>query len=257
MADSEIVITLSGPKVDSRLVSFTIRSLRAALDEIERSITNEAPQAIWETEDSEVRIVASANGVSADTLAQIQHDFLDGFAAAAGRPTPWPATVTPAARRAIGELVRQANELDAITAGGMGAPSHLVTREELAQLPVQRAVERTYSEYTSIDGKLDLISVRGTPRFVIQDFASTKRVNCRFNDEIIDRVKEALGKRVVLEGMVKFRADGTPMSIARVDSIWTRPEPVRDIDALIGSKPDFTGGDDAEDFVRRRRRGGT
>ncbi|MCC6960864.1 MAG: hypothetical protein IT301_13550 [Dehalococcoidia bacterium] len=256
MANSEIVITLSGSKIDSRLVGKTISLLRAALDDIEKSITQEPPQAVWETGDTEVRVVASANGVDAATLAQIQHDFLDGFSAASGRETPWPATITPRARRAISNLIRQANELDAISAGAESGPMVLVTGDQARASRALGAVERTYTEHTSIDGRLDLISVRGRPRFIIQDFATGKRLLCRFDDTLISRVKDALGKRVVIEGAVKFRTDGQPLSVSSVQSIWTRPEPLRAIDDLAGAVPNFTGGEAAEAFTRRRRRGG-
>jgi len=193
--------------------------------------------------------------VSAATLTQMTRDFYEGFAAAAGESVRWPSTITPRAKRAISDVVRQANDLQSLSLSATGEPILHVTPHSGAGASLPP--ESTYVEYTSIDGKLDLISVRGNPRFTVEDYATHRRIACQFPPELMERVKDALGTRVVIEGKVKYRASGVPSSISDVKSIWTRPEPIKALDEMVGSKPDFAGDGSAEDYIRRMRRGGT
>jgi hypothetical protein len=106
---------------------------------------------------------------------------------------------------------------------------------------------------SQLDGKLDLISVRTRPLFVIEEHGSGVRVPCRFPDHMTKQVTEALGSRVVVEGLIRYNADGVPTSMRDITDMFVRPKPLRSLEDLVGSAPDFTGGVDPVEYVRAMR----
>ena len=115
------------------------------------------------------------------------------------------------------------------------------------------AQSTTYTEFSSLDGILDLVSVRGHPQCSLNEHGTGRHVLCELRDELFSKVKEALGHRVVVEGTVRYRRDGTPLSMVNVSTIWERPKVTRSLKDLIGAFPDFTGGMDAGEYVRQIR----
>jgi hypothetical protein len=256
MPDVELSLELAGEVVPIEVVGETARELRRALEDIERHVTNADPQADWRWEDEAVlRAVASPNGVAEDTLRQVVQELRTGFQRAEeadGRRPAWPDTFGEKAKRAVIKILSHLKELDYITIETEGALpvtiDRVVVRKEIGR-PVG------YTEFTSIDGELDLISVRGRPSFTIQEHGTGKRIRCVFPDDMMPVVKDALGRRAVVEGIVRFREDGTPISINNITSLEVRPEPTRPIEELVGSIPNLTGGVSAVDYIRELRSG--
>ena len=117
----------------------------------------------------------------------------------------------------------------------------------------RNAIIGGYVEFTSIDGVLDLISVRGRPHFSIREHNTNHHIRCVFSDELFEVVKDLLRKRVVVEGLTRFNRDGTPTHISDIKTLWSRPDPKMAFGDLVGSRPDFTGGIPAGEYVRRMR----
>ena len=113
--------------------------------------------------------------------------------------------------------------------------------------------DSNYAEYGQIDGFLDLISYRDGPYFGIKEHVTGRRIRCTFPDSLFDDVKAALGQRVVLEGTINFRRDGTPISVRDIKHFFRRPREARPLSDLIGSLPNFTEGVPAGEYVRRIR----
>jgi len=108
-----------------------------------------------------------------------------------------------------------------------------------------------YTEISSLDGILDLISVRRGAHFGIEEHGTKRKVRCLFDGALLEEVKAALTKRVVVEGSVRFRRDGTPVRIY-VTSLFLRPVAGK-IRELKGTMPGFTGDMTAEEYVRSLR----
>jgi hypothetical protein len=106
----------------------------------------------------------------------------------------------------------------------------------------------------SVVGKLEVISVHGPPRFNVYDAATKKAVRCRFEQERLDEVAAALGKKVVVTGIVYRNSRGDPIRVER-PSVRLLPD---DADlpttrALIGLAPDIAGDLSAEEHIRHLR----
>ena len=121
---------------------------------------------------------------------------------------------------------------------------------------ITRQRER-YAAWASVDGKLDVISVRRIPYFAIFEHGSSHRVRCLFPDDWMDRVKNYLGYRVIAEGYVQYNREGVATKLTDPTSLERVPEPQsEDITAYRGSMPGITGGLSPYEYVRQLREGG-
>lgn len=256
MSDIQLSLELAGEKVNLEIVGETARDLRQALRDIERHVTDTEPKAVWRWDDQALlTAAASPNGVNEGTLLRIVQELRDGFQKAeeaSGQPVEWPPTFGPTARKAVNKILGRLSDLDYIRLDVEGTDPLTIERAVIRK-EVGRAAG--YAEITSIDGVLDLISVRGRPSFMIEEHGTGRRVRCVFPDEMMPSIKEALGNRAVVEGTVRFREDGSPVSITNITSLFIRPPAPRPIEELAGSLPNFTGGLSPEDYIRQMRSG--
>ena len=107
----------------------------------------------------------------------------------------------------------------------------------------------------SVDGKLDVISVRRQPYFVIDEHGSTNQIRCTFPDDWMETIKTLLGHRVIAEGHLRFRPDGSVGSLTEPTSITLVPEPRRTIAELRGALLGISGDLSSADYIRQLRTG--
>ena len=118
----------------------------------------------------------------------------------------------------------------------------------------ERSKRATYAAWSSIDGKLDVISVHRQPSFVIYEHGTGYRVRCVFPDNYLDRVKDYLGSRVIVEGFVHYRGDGMPLMVSQPTAIQKMDAPKQeDISVYRGSLPGISGGLSSYEYVRQLR----
>lgn len=95
--------------------------------------------------------------------------------------------------------------------------------------------------HSSVEGTLQLIAKRGHLRAIIKDRATGAEVHCTFPDDMADTVADYCTKRVIVEGMVYYRAtDGHPVSITDITSIHER-RVGRPLLEFVGTLPHLTG----------------
>jgi hypothetical protein len=114
-------------------------------------------------------------------------------------------------------------------------------------------VSTTYLEFSSLDGTLNAIPIRGRTVTFIEEHGSGLWVRYRFRGDLVDRARAALGRRAVVEGLIRVSAGGQPLSMVDITSVYVRPQPVADLASLVGSAPDFTGGEDPVEYIRAMR----
>lgn len=111
---------------------------------------------------------------------------------------------------------------------------------------------RYYHEISTLEGSLETIDVHGKQAFGIFDLLTSDKIICHFDKAITGDVVNALGRRVSVEGKVKFNRFGDPLSIEVSDF-----EVMPGMDELPqfrkGERLDITGGIPPEEFVRRLR----
>ena len=108
-----------------------------------------------------------------------------------------------------------------------------------------------------VEGRLEMISIHRKPRFVVYHAVTRKGVTCRFDPEkLLEEVKDALGRRVIVSGTVHANAKNEPV---RVDMerlrILRLEDELPSRSELSGSDPDFTDELTTEEFVEDIRVG--
>jgi hypothetical protein len=242
-----------GDKVDIELLGKAAKSLRTLLTDIEQVITGEA-HASWEWEQPALRAFASPNGTTEATLLQVVHEareaLVKGEAEQRSRRVQWPETITPKGQRAVKDIIALLGSVDTITVQAEKEDPVTLRRQDefLAVLP-RRQARRERSE---VEGILDIINVRRQPRFSVKQ-RSGGVVGCTFPTEMFERVKDSLGSTVVVEGLVKYRTDGTPVSVTEITNMRIKAPPAASITELRGTLPGLTNGQPAGEYVRQMR----
>ena len=106
--------------------------------------------------------------------------------------------------------------------------------------------------YGSVEGVLSASPCSGEGVFVVEEGWSGALVECRMEGELISQAKEAIGRRVVIDGRVLTRSDGSKRLWAR--KMYVRPlrEELPPLEFFRGIAPDMTGGLPSEVYVKRR-----
>jgi hypothetical protein len=264
--DVEIKLELAGA-VNPDTVAHSTQDLIRALRNIESNITREAPKVQWRwRDDAAVWAIATPNGVDATTLRKICNEArlgLQRVKEAEGKEIDWPQSFGKPAQVSVKHLVRQlAKEpKDAGTIKTVGKPEairfyidgqqplfieHVVVREEYGH-------KKRPAEPTSVDGVLDLISVRGGLRFEITEHGTKRKIACLIDsDTLLKQATKALGRRVVVDGMLEYKIGGAPKQVSQIKAIWARPKAIP-MKSFRGSLPKLTGGLSAEEYVRKIR----
>jgi hypothetical protein len=82
---------------------------------------------------------------------------------------------------------------------------------------VDRHLEPAYQDFGTLEGKLQIVSAAdGGLEFKLLDPVFGHRIRCFVEPETEERVLKSFRKRVRVWGLIKYRADGVPVSI-RVD----------------------------------------
>jgi len=69
-------------------------------------------------------------------------------------------------------------------------------------------------DYGSVEGKLEMISVRNGPHFTVYDALTDQGVPCHIPTEKLAEAMDAFGKRVSVSGLIRYRkTTGEPLSI--------------------------------------------
>jgi len=136
-------------------------------------------------------------------------------------------------------------------------PGETVRLSARAATNIDHLLPSRYTSVGSVEGKLEMISIHGPARFVVYHARTYKAVNCRFErDRWLDTVKDALGQRVNVSGVVHYNARGEPMSVEIADIRRLRTEEeLPKVADLTGSDPDFTGGLETSEYLRGLRVG--
>ena len=123
--------------------------------------------------------------------------------------------------------------------------------ENLGQL-----VSVRHQETGSVEGRLEVISVHRNPRFTVYEAVNRRAVRCRFEPELLELVKQALGKRVIVSGVVHLNYVGEPLRV-EIERLETLPDEA-DLPLpkdLRGMSTDFTGGKETGEYLRELRNG--
>ncbi len=114
----------------------------------------------------------------------------------------------------------------------------------------------SYQSFGSVEGTLEMISIHKPARFNVYHSISLRAVRCNLREEDIAGVKDALGRRVVVSGLVSYNVKDEPKSIMVEElEVIPRENELPTIDKFVGSDPNYTGDITTEEYIRSMRSG--
>jgi hypothetical protein len=129
-----------------------------------------------------------------------------------------------------------------------------VTIEPEITFDLGQLINVRYQEAGSVEGKLEMISIHGVPRFTVYHAISRHSIRCKFNPNQLVVVKDALGRRVIVSGIVYFNYKHEPIRVELEDlAILPREAELPSPSKIRGISPDFTGELTTEEYIRSLR----
>lgn len=133
---------------------------------------------------------------------------------------------------------------------GDGGGEIEATVSERSAANVERLLAPSSEAIGSIRGRLEAVSIHRGYRYSVWDDVSRRPVRCDFPPGQLDEIKNALGRRVIVAGVIRRNSKGQPLSIDRPNQLplpdeWDLP----DVDELLGLAPGLTDPMSTDDFV--------
>lgn len=134
-----------------------------------------------------------------------------------------------------------------------GAEKVILTARSSANVDQLLKIKRT--SIGSVEGSLEEISIhQKKPRYVIYHHLTRKAVTCNFDREALEEIKDALGERVIVSGVVYYNAKNEPVRVEQSNLQKMKPKnKIPSIADISGSDPYFTGDFSTEDYIRSIR----
>lgn len=134
--------------------------------------------------------------------------------------------------------------------------SDMTTVDAGIEASIDRVLRGSYSALGSIEGRMERINLRGRPFFTIWDRVSDAPVKCFFPRQPawVEKVRDLLDKRVLVQGTVYYFRNGLPRYVLAHEVMDRTPRADLPV-AHFGCIPNFTGGMETEEYLRRLREG--
>ena len=107
-----------------------------------------------------------------------------------------------------------------------------------------------YVEYTTVEGRLEMLSVHGGRNFNIYDVLHKTRIACHFPSTMIETAKNAFNQRIEVTGKARYKRNGLPFSV-QVENIRILKEKHQLPQFKDLEKIGITGGLGAAEYIRR------
>ncbi|WP_230959441.1 hypothetical protein, partial [Erythrobacter donghaensis] len=134
--------------------------------------------------------------------------------------------------------------------------------EIIIDIAARKRIESVFgnddSSEGTIDGMLEAINVHGKKNvFALYPVVGAKRVTCIFEDNLLHKVRPALGKYVEIKGELKYRwREKFPYEAFALDlSILPEWDDQPSFEEILGMAPGAANGMPAEEFTRLQRHG--
>jgi len=136
-------------------------------------------------------------------------------------------------------------------------PTHIATLSPKAAVNIDELLPTKYSSLGSVEGKIETLSIHKTTKFVVYHAITQRAIACKFDQNQLEQIKNILGRRVNVYGTISYNAKGEPLRVEDIIDIRLLKEEheLPTIKDIYGIDPDFTGGLDSVEYLRRLRLG--
>ena len=155
--------------------------------------------------------------------------------------------------QALGRLIRS----DGLAQMVVSNNSRRVPLTESLQINVTALLGRPEEALGSIEGELELVTLRGRRYFNVYSLTTGRATRCYFNADLIPTVKETLGKVVIVAGLIRSlpHEEGQEMTnVSKLEVVEFEDLPTPS--DIRGVMPNLTGGKPSERYLKERWGGG-
>jgi hypothetical protein len=126
-----------------------------------------------------------------------------------------------------------------------------------ASANVDQLLPEAYTSVGSVEGHLDAISLHGgRPKYVVYHDRTHRAINCAFPRSLLPAVKDALGQRVNVYGIIHWNPKGEQLRVEDGDLRILGPDSaIPRIEDISGSDPDLLGRVSAAEYLGEARGG--
>lgn len=212
---SKLTLTLDGAITSSQFLK-AVESFFRVLTNVANKATNTNDAFTWLVRVREGSAIIEAQPAPRNaTLEQIPiaiSAIEHGVSSLEAGMTERPKYFDDIAMKAIKEL-SQVTENDISVKIKLGNKKTIAKLSAITVASVNSVLEALYTDYGTIEGKLETVSKRHGYQFTLFDDLTDHAVRCHFDPSMLKRVLDVFEYRVSVWGAIKYRRDGTPVSI--------------------------------------------
>lgn len=219
-----LTLYLDGPQITAERFQKAIGAFFALIDDVAEEVTGKTKQVRWIVSANRGSLLLHADPMPANPsvpvglIAASIHHGLGQLGQKAQRPKWF-----------NDSALRRARELGAIVDGkevGLAkvllAQKPTVVKQDTVQ-HVDRILGVRVKDYGTIEGQLQMVSIRGGPHFAVSDALTGRSIQCLIPPEKMEDAIGAFPRRVAVQGVLRYNQQGEPVSVD-VEDLQTLPE---------------------------------
>lgn len=242
--DTDLTLELDGSEITPEKFQKSVRAFFGVVDEVTRSVCEGRPAVKWRVQvkrASNLIGVAPVPGFPLEVIGTIAIAVQEGIAALE-REDVRPKHFSDAAiryARNLGVVIGTDPRDD--TRIRLWARKHALVVSHHTVANAAALLTGQFEDHGSIDGRLQTVSERGAIRIVVYETLGDRGVPCFIDAAQLPEAISSFGKRVEVYGIVRYRNDGTAVSI-KVEEIVPFPPPdeipdFRSVRGILRSEP--------------------
>lgn len=202
----------------------------------------------WATAEDALKALGSGELTAKERL--VEAAFIGGLASLDAAAT-WPETFSRTALRAASDLASlKSDDILSIMVTSPNVDDRVSVTERV-RANVDELIGPTTMMVGSVIGQVQRISlVNKTPEFWVRDEASGLLVSCPFRLRDIERIRDMVGRRVLVTGEMHYNRQGDLRRAHRIDEIRVLSADPVDVLKVLGIAPNFTEGMESDEYIR-------
>jgi hypothetical protein len=215
-----MTLFLEGPHITAERLQRALTAFFALLDDVAEQITGDKKPIRWivSAKEGSFGIVADPMPVRPTVPVRRIMDAIHDGAGQLQRRAKRPRSFSDTALRSMRELASVADGREVEKARMVLSRRSANVQHETAT-NVDRILGTRLRDYGSIEGQLQMVSIRGGPHFAVSDELTGKSIQCNVAPDQLEPALEAFTKRVAIFGLIRYgeAGDATSIEAERID----------------------------------------
>lgn len=123
--------------------------------------------------------------------------------------------------RAVAHIAKFAGVLGPVAKIRIGGRVHHLSANAIANADTWAGIASR--DWGTVEGQLWEVKERGGLKFMVRDILTGRSTECIFDEQLLDDIKDSFRHRVSVTGLIRYKANGEPVSID-VEDFYRFPE---------------------------------